>query len=180
MPSAGGRIRPARRRRTPDVSSPGERYSPAANPVRHRGPRDIDRYPAPAAALPRSRQPRANTHERTGAGLPECVLRDRAATFCAACGDATVTSDAELDGSLSGFTAPTGEHWVRARKTSVVQPIGGNAMSARITKIFAATTIALALGVVAAPTASAQAVPVIPGLGSVEVCVGMGSVEVCI
>ncbi|WP_280461205.1 hypothetical protein [Nocardia carnea] len=53
-------------------------------------------------------------------------------------------------------------------------------MSARITKIFAATTIALALGVVAAPTASAQAVPVVPGLGSVEVCVGMGSVEVCI
>ncbi|MFI1460935.1 MULTISPECIES: hypothetical protein [Nocardia] len=52
-------------------------------------------------------------------------------------------------------------------------------MTARITKIFAASTIALALGVIAAPAASAQ-VPVIPGLGSVEICVPVGSAEVCI
>ncbi|WP_280414905.1 hypothetical protein [Nocardia carnea] len=51
-------------------------------------------------------------------------------------------------------------------------------MTARITKLFAASTIALALGVIAAPAASAQ--PVIPGLGSVEICVPVGSAEVCI
>ncbi|MGW0179807.1 hypothetical protein [Nocardia sp. NPDC003345] len=57
-------------------------------------------------------------------------------------------------------------------------------MPARITKLFAATAIALALGAVAAPAASAATgpiqAPVIPGLGSVEICVPLGSAEVCI
>ncbi|MGI5221000.1 hypothetical protein [Nocardia sp. CA-290969] len=57
-------------------------------------------------------------------------------------------------------------------------------MSARLTKIFASTAIALALGVVAAPAATAATTavqqPVIPGLGSVEICVPFGSAEVCI
>ncbi|NKY35007.1 hypothetical protein HGA13_18295 [Nocardia speluncae] len=57
-------------------------------------------------------------------------------------------------------------------------------MPARITKIFAASAIALALGVIAAPAASAATTdiqePVIPGLGSVEICFPLGSAEVCI
>lgn len=57
-------------------------------------------------------------------------------------------------------------------------------MPARLTKVFASTAIALALGVVAAPAASAATTavqgPVIPGLGSVEICVPFGSAEVCI
>ncbi|MEU1984781.1 hypothetical protein [Nocardia sp. NPDC019395] len=54
-------------------------------------------------------------------------------------------------------------------------------MSARITKVFAATAIALFLGAFAAPAASAATGPVqLPGLGSVEICVPLGSAEVCI
>lgn len=57
-------------------------------------------------------------------------------------------------------------------------------MPARITKIFTATTFALALGVMAAPAATAATsevqLPVVPGLGSVEICVPLGSAEVCI
>lgn len=52
-------------------------------------------------------------------------------------------------------------------------------MSARITKIFAATSIALALGVVAAPAASA-ATSDVQLFGSVAICVPLGSAEVCI
>lgn len=57
-------------------------------------------------------------------------------------------------------------------------------MPARTRKIFAATTIALALGIFTAPAASAATTdiqePFVPGLGSVEICVPLGSAEVCI
>ncbi|MGW1737556.1 hypothetical protein ACWCPQ_01970 [Nocardia sp. NPDC001965] len=55
-------------------------------------------------------------------------------------------------------------------------------MSTRITKIFAATAIALSLGAVAAPVASAAAPSATPIEGSVVIgiCVPLGSATVCI
>ncbi|WP_327151691.1 hypothetical protein [Nocardia sp. NBC_01329] len=55
-------------------------------------------------------------------------------------------------------------------------------MPTRITKIFAATAIALSLGAVAAPIASATGPSATPIEGSVVIgiCVPLGSAEVCI
>ena len=57
-------------------------------------------------------------------------------------------------------------------------------MSSRITKLFAASAIAVAAGIFAAPAASAATSPdpaqAAPIWGSVEVCVGVGSAEVCL
>ena len=55
-------------------------------------------------------------------------------------------------------------------------------MSTSITKIFAATAIALSLGAIAAPVASATIPSADPIEGSVviEICVPLGSAEVCI
>ncbi|WP_328395657.1 hypothetical protein [Nocardia sp. NBC_00416] len=60
-------------------------------------------------------------------------------------------------------------------------------MSARITKIFAATVIALSLGAVAAPLASAASTPTPapasaaadPIEGSVVICLPLGSASIC-
>ncbi|MFI5715739.1 hypothetical protein [Nocardia sp. NPDC051750] len=51
-------------------------------------------------------------------------------------------------------------------------------MSTRIIKIFAATAIALSLGAIAAPAASAE--PLAPVTGSVVICLPLGSATVCI
>ncbi|MEU4313116.1 hypothetical protein [Nocardia sp. NPDC024068] len=57
-------------------------------------------------------------------------------------------------------------------------------MPARITKLFAATTIALALGAAAAPAASAATGPMQeplgPITGSVVLCLPLGSATICI
>lgn len=53
-------------------------------------------------------------------------------------------------------------------------------MSIRITKIFAATAIALSLGAFAAPAASAAAPSATPIAGSVILCIPLGSATVCI
>lgn len=53
-------------------------------------------------------------------------------------------------------------------------------MSTRITKIFAATAIALSLGAFAAPVASADTASATPVAGSVILCIPLGSVTVCI
>ncbi|WP_327149546.1 hypothetical protein [Nocardia sp. NBC_01329] len=52
-------------------------------------------------------------------------------------------------------------------------------MSNRISKLFAASTIALALGFIAAPAASATAEPVAPVTGSVVICIPLGSASIC-
>ncbi|MBF6465782.1 hypothetical protein IU427_11425 [Nocardia beijingensis] len=56
-------------------------------------------------------------------------------------------------------------------------------MSTKITKILAATTMAVSLGVIAAPAASAETTPsdvATPVWGSVVLCIPLGSAVWCI
>ncbi|MEV3959390.1 hypothetical protein AB0M34_00590 [Nocardia sp. NPDC050193] len=54
-------------------------------------------------------------------------------------------------------------------------------MSARITKLFAATAIALSLGALGAPAASAATSSATPVTGSaIILCIPLGSAAVCI
>lgn len=54
-------------------------------------------------------------------------------------------------------------------------------MSTRITKILAASAMALSVGLIAAPAASAETTPsATPAFGSVFICIPLGSVVACI
>jgi hypothetical protein len=80
------------------------------------------------------------------------------------------------------FTALKVKHEIRESEINFTR-VEGCIMSTRITKVLAATAMAVSVGVLAAPAASAETTPsdlATPVWGSVVLCFPLGSVVWCI